>query len=331
MAGAVVPHDVPADASQSHSTAEARSETHADAVDVLRGPGKPLDATTRTFMESRFGFDFGRVRVHADTRAASAASALGALAYTGGPHIAFAANEYAPGTSAGRTLLAHELAHVVQDEGGRTAPVLHRHERRPRTAPVGADAQRIIDLAQDPSRPVERRAVAVVRAIIDQYHSADASKISRIEFREDLSGLDVTASGQGTSTTGVLRVGRNFVEQTTQANFARRVAQVRHEIEHVEQQRAGMTGASRQDEREFIAFYHEALFQEPTGTGRMQHGTRVNLIDGALGYYYCLGADLQRDNTSRRDELVTRRAQEVRRSGHTDLGEAPTSCRRQGH
>jgi hypothetical protein len=82
--------------------------------DVLRAPGQPLDAGTRAFMEPRFGHDFSRVRVHTDPAAAASARAVGALAYTVGPHIAFGAGQYAPGTPAGQRLLAHELTHVVQ-------------------------------------------------------------------------------------------------------------------------------------------------------------------------------------------------------------------------
>jgi hypothetical protein len=53
---------------------------------VLRSPGQPLDTASRTFFESRFGYDFGRVRVHADTQAARAARVIGALAYNGELH-----------------------------------------------------------------------------------------------------------------------------------------------------------------------------------------------------------------------------------------------------
>lgn len=93
--------------------------TVADAVppivdDVLRSLDRPLDLTTRAFMEPRFGQDFSRVRVHADGRAAESARALNALAYTVGRDMVFGAGQYAPGTSQGRQLLAHELAHVVQ-------------------------------------------------------------------------------------------------------------------------------------------------------------------------------------------------------------------------
>lgn len=82
--------------------------------EVLRSPGEPLARTTRDFMEPRFGHDFGRVRVHNGARAAESARAVGARAYTVGNQIVFAANTYAPATHDGRGLLAHELAHTIQ-------------------------------------------------------------------------------------------------------------------------------------------------------------------------------------------------------------------------
>ena len=82
--------------------------------EVLISPGLPLDMATRTFMEPRFGHDFGKVRVHADDRAAESAQAVNALAYTAGRHVVFAAGSYRPESDEGKRLLAHELAHVVQ-------------------------------------------------------------------------------------------------------------------------------------------------------------------------------------------------------------------------
>jgi uncharacterized protein DUF4157 len=85
---------------------------------TLETPGKPLEPTTRTLMESRFGQDFSQVRVHADAQADGSARDIGARAYTAGNHIAFQRNEYSPATSGGRHLIAHELAHVVQSGRG---------------------------------------------------------------------------------------------------------------------------------------------------------------------------------------------------------------------
>jgi hypothetical protein len=90
-------------------------------ADVLQASGSnPLETGTRAFMESRFGYDFGHIRVHTDERAARSAQDFGALAYTVGNHIVFGAGQYKPTTSSGRRLVAHELAHVVQ-QGGETA------------------------------------------------------------------------------------------------------------------------------------------------------------------------------------------------------------------
>ena len=68
----------------------------------------------RAYFEPRFAHDFSRVRVHADREAANGAQAVGSLAYTIGDDIVFAPGKYEPGTLEGRRLLAHELAHVVQ-------------------------------------------------------------------------------------------------------------------------------------------------------------------------------------------------------------------------
>jgi hypothetical protein len=84
---------------------------------VLNSPGRPLDAGTRAFMETRFGHDFSRVRVHADAGAAESARAVDALAYTVRQDVVFAAGQYDPATRRGRQLLAHELSHVVQQAG----------------------------------------------------------------------------------------------------------------------------------------------------------------------------------------------------------------------
>lgn len=89
---------------------------------VLRsGGGQPLDTTTRAFMEPRLGYDFSRIRVHTDVRAAESARAVNALAYTLGRDVVFGKGQYTPGTSEGRRLLAHELTHVAQQQLSRAS------------------------------------------------------------------------------------------------------------------------------------------------------------------------------------------------------------------
>jgi hypothetical protein len=82
--------------------------------EVLREQGRPHDPMTRVFFESRFGHDFSRVRIHADSLAASAARSVCAKAFTLGSDVVFGAGRYEPASEAGQHLLAHELAHVVQ-------------------------------------------------------------------------------------------------------------------------------------------------------------------------------------------------------------------------
>jgi hypothetical protein len=81
------------------------------------GSGQPLPKETMTFMEERFSVDFSSVRIHADTEAAKMARDLNAEAFTTGRNIYFGEGIYNPCTSAGKKLLAHELTHVVQQNG----------------------------------------------------------------------------------------------------------------------------------------------------------------------------------------------------------------------
>jgi hypothetical protein len=87
--------------------------------------GRALPAPLRHFMQSRFAYDFSRVRVHDDAQAADAARSVGARAYTLGSDIVFASGAFRPNTPAGLHLVAHELAHVVQQ--GRQPRALPQH------------------------------------------------------------------------------------------------------------------------------------------------------------------------------------------------------------
>lgn len=90
-----------------------------ESVREVASTGRPLEASTREFMGTRFGHDFSGVRVHTGTASEESASRLEARAFTFGSDVAFGSGEYAPGTARGQHLLAHELAHVVQNNRGR--------------------------------------------------------------------------------------------------------------------------------------------------------------------------------------------------------------------
>ena len=112
---------------------------------VLRSPGRPLDAATRSSMEQRFGHDFSMVRVHSGTAAEISARDLNAYAYTVGHNIVFAAGQFAPETHAGQRLIAHELTHVVQQSGADEIPVGLRDGNRGPSHSVQRVAERAAD------------------------------------------------------------------------------------------------------------------------------------------------------------------------------------------
>ena len=133
--------------------------------EVLHSPGQPLDATTRSFMEPRFGHDFSRVRVHADDRSSRSARAVNALAYTVGPQIVFGAGLYRPGTPSGQRLLAHELTHVVQQQGQlpvgpslRVGPSSDPYEQEAERAASATTGGEAFDSAEYASGLIQRQA-----------------------------------------------------------------------------------------------------------------------------------------------------------------------------
>lgn len=91
-------------------------EAPAAVHETLQSAGRPLDPAPRAFMEARLGHDFSRVRVHADAAAARSARQIHASAYSLGPHVVFAGGPPSIATAEGRRLLAHELAHTVQQK-----------------------------------------------------------------------------------------------------------------------------------------------------------------------------------------------------------------------
>lgn len=80
------------------------------------GSGHALDSGVRSNMESAYGRSFSEVRVHTDSKAASLTDGMNARAFTIGQHIAFGSSEYRPGSLIGDAIIAHELAHVIQQD-----------------------------------------------------------------------------------------------------------------------------------------------------------------------------------------------------------------------
>lgn len=312
--------------------------------------GTALDNNERQFFESRMGYDFSQVRLHTNEVAAKSAQAVNALAYTTGNNIVFNSGQYNTSTESGKKLMAHELTHVVQQKGGVPATIQRAcfDEERPsrdmaacpegstdvgrRTAGVAnnrdARADAIIATAANTTMFLQDRAIKVVNDIICAYMPSQASKVRKILYYPAERGLHTQNVGTGATTKGDICVGDYFVNNTTNAGISRRVLQVAHELQHIDQYRSGMTGGTKSDEREFLAFYTEALADEFIGTGSMSHSTRKNVIDAALGYYYCLTAALQTQYATNLQTLLTRRQTVNGTNGNAPTA-APTSCTRQ--
>ncbi len=158
--------------------------------EVLRSPGSPLDSSTRSFMESRFGHDFGGVRVHTDARAQESARAVGALAYTVGRDLVFAAGQYAPGTSAHRSLLAHELTHVMQQRGEWDGSHLWLGEA---------------DDSHEREAAAAARNVASGQAVLPRVSSAGVppSRVQRLLSRDE-AGAESEGEGMGEESDGIV-------------------------------------------------------------------------------------------------------------------------------
>ncbi len=91
------------------------------------GNGRPLDHSTRSFMETRLNSDFSQVKIHDNSLAAKSADSINALAYTSGNNVVFNSGQYKTNTDSGKRLLAHELVHTMQQGGvRRKAGVIQR-------------------------------------------------------------------------------------------------------------------------------------------------------------------------------------------------------------
>ncbi|HEY1758776.1 MAG TPA: DUF4157 domain-containing protein [Bryobacteraceae bacterium] len=376
---------------------------------IPSGGGQPLEERERASLEQHFQTGLGDVRVHTSPEAAESATGLDAVAYTSGRDIYFAAGMYAPSSDSGRRLLAHEVAHVVQQSSGKEPTIaaksargakigapedileteadkkaeefmsgsaldLTEEERKKReasavtsgtpqrtvqrqqaqpqsptaqsTTSLDATAQSIIRGAGDAKRDAGVRAVEAVWRIIHEYYPSEAAKVNVVTYdnKEAPTGLATGPYPAVNPTSGKIFVGDDFLRGVTDARaFAHRVLQVGHELEHINQFRDPAIGPSpaKKDEREFLAFYHEALASAAPHTGRFQHSTRIEVIDQALGYYDCLASAPEQDKKDAAKKyaayqkiLLDRRSAEIadmKKKGYANVPAdvPPTGCRRQ--
>jgi hypothetical protein len=299
--------------------------------------------------------------------------AAAALAYTQGDMISFSRGSFAPSTSAGQRLLAHELAHVVQQtrrsgstlstdssaaeaEADAAAESIAAHRpphvrlavaagvtqrqattgttrRSPTPTPLDAAAEAIVARTTTGSGDQKLRAVRLAYDILNAYYAGYASRVSGVGFDNKASakllGTEKRKASDGTYY-GFIWVGDDFVGQlmADKFSFAAVVAEIGHELEHIDQYRSGMVADSQKNEREFLAYYHEATATGMPGTGAIHHNTRAARLDAAAGLYYCLD-----DAVRARPEYVKIKQDiDTQRPHHAKFGWAathpnpPTTC-----
>lgn len=256
--------------------ATSRPAARADAPEVreaLGASGRPLDGQVRAEFEGRFGRDFGDVRVHTDARAARSADAAGADAYTVGTRIVFARGRYAPETSRGAALLAHELTHVAQQsdapgatlaadaaeaEAERNAAAVPRGgplpvagtgsppgglarqeagEEDPEKARDTADVAQLLRVAERAREVTEptRRGLAHVEFVyraLAKYFPAYSDRVAGVGYYDSVAELQVILEPPSRRHF-TIRVGRNYLANTTAATLPYRVAQLGRAVSDV--------------------------------------------------------------------------------------------------
>ena len=217
---------------------------------ILATPGQPLAADARAFMEVRFGHSFAAVRVHDDACAAGAAAGIAARAFTVGQHVAFARGQYAPASAAGRRLLAHELAHVLQQTGG--APLVQRDamESDPDIALILAAAARA-QKAGDNQTKLTIAGAEIAYRLLGRFLSGASSVVSGIGFNPKIKGVKATRSDKGGHS---IELGKDFVVGVNGDNLASRLQML------VDALRAASGAKPRQD---FVFL----MGKDPKGTG----------------------------------------------------------------
>jgi hypothetical protein len=140
--------------SSTASNLEANDEI-ANEIDNIRSTsgGSSLDPSTKEFMETRFGYDFSKVRIHTDGVAARSANSVNALAYTMGNDIVFAEGQYQTSIESGRRLLAHELTHVAQQDSNLSSNRISR-----KTEPNGENQPLVCKYWLDDAEQIETAA-----------------------------------------------------------------------------------------------------------------------------------------------------------------------------
>jgi hypothetical protein len=284
---------------------------------ALSSGGRPLDHTLQQDMEQRFGHDFSRVRVHAESAAGQSAQDVNADAYTVGHHIAFGAGRFSPASHEGRRLIAHELTHVVQQRGG--TPIVQRQVHGPKAtatptdwkdrvakATAPADRAALIQSLVSPVKVVDKTAAAAGDAAVDPKHCVPWDTAAATVAYDD--GLN-SKKGRGASA--------GYTKQTTSgpstaktmtfyivlgpkaldpADATATTLILNHEFDHVRAMRGGTTLSGDESEIEawtstFVREFHRSYSIRDRSDGVTSYVSPDFATFTQLGGYYARSTD----------------------------------------
>lgn len=198
------------------------------------GAAQALPAGVRGEMERGFARDFSQVRVHTNETAAASAHELDANAYTTGNDIVFGEGRYAPQTPDGRRLIAHELAHVAQQEsGGARAGSVQREPRDPDELAAEAKEDDAIVAKAKRALASENPAMAVheiVWRLINNHHLDEHFELNGSRYDAARKGIVVELSGKGPRTTGTIVAGREVLQRLAAGKAADVVKEIEAQI-----------------------------------------------------------------------------------------------------
>jgi len=305
------------------SSAATRTTAPPIVADVLRSSGQPLDPVTRAFFEPHFGSVLSGVRLHADGRAQQSARDIQAQAYTVGRDIVFGPGRLSPGTDDGLRLLAHELAHVVQQtQRGRLAVQRQTTFFGPTAgAPANWSAQVNAAVSSADRAALLQKAVGLPVIDVTAASAADPSPVAakltefssssqKVNYDENLNSKKSPVDQHSLRDDGGYTLqdgGKNYVILGPKAIDAGRYALsltiLNHELDHVQQHLSGSRLKGNEKELDawtssFVRDFHRTYLLGDTGSTCYVHNT--SSWTQVLDYYAMSGDATQRDASAKR-------------------------------
>ena len=249
-----------------HGAAERYIAHAGDSTSARSTGGQALPADTREFFERRFGHDFADVRIHADRSADHSAQSVGARAYTAGKDIAFASGDYQPWTRQGRHLLAHELAHVVQQSRTRGHTHAGSLAASLSPAPAGTAQRKLVATGDTAGFAALANSIIAVqfeirvsRAGEVTIHSTNVQGPPTRDAQELLNTLRIAINDRQTTTIDFIR-GASSARASDRNVIVGNYALARVDLDDVEQ--FGMTSShSREGDNAAVQLVHEITEQ----------------------------------------------------------------------